>query len=195
MQNKITLDEATHTYRLNDRIIPSVTQVLGLLDTSYEFVEPILLAKAAEFGTEVHKACEAYDNKETVVTNNRLVDVYLDNYIKFLNENDVHVVLNEHLVYSEIYQYAGTLDRVFRINNKNWLCDIKTSKNYSKTMGLQLNAYAQAINEQSPGFIDGAFILKLSDNKYERKQYDITPESINVFLSALNVHNWRTMNT
>ena len=58
---ELTFDEFTHTYRLNELIIPSVTTVMKLLsDDFYRAVDPDVLERAARRGTAIHNAVENF---------------------------------------------------------------------------------------------------------------------------------------
>lgn len=55
---ELTFDEEWHTYRLNGKIVPSVTRLLD--DGSYTNVDQEILKKACERGTLIHKEIEMY---------------------------------------------------------------------------------------------------------------------------------------
>lgn len=55
---ELTFDEEWHTYRVNDKIVPSVTRLLD--DGSYTNVDQEILKKACERGTLIHKEIEMY---------------------------------------------------------------------------------------------------------------------------------------
>ena len=55
---ELTFDEEWHTYRVNGKIVPSVTRLLD--DGSYTNVDQEILKKACERGTLIHKEIEMY---------------------------------------------------------------------------------------------------------------------------------------
>lgn len=55
---ELTFDEEWHTYRVNGKIVPSVTRLLD--DGSYANVDQEILKKACERGTLIHKEIEMY---------------------------------------------------------------------------------------------------------------------------------------
>jgi hypothetical protein len=46
-------------------------------------------------------------------------------------------------------RFGGTLDRVYKIGDRNWLIDLKTSNYIHKTHELQLGAYAVLWNHEA----------------------------------------------
>lgn len=57
----VEFDEATHTYRVNGVVLPSVTTVMKPLSSSfYEAVDAGTLSNAADRGTAVHQAIENF---------------------------------------------------------------------------------------------------------------------------------------
>lgn len=55
---ELTFDEEWHTYRVNEKIVPSVTRLLD--DGSYENVNTYILEQARKRGTLIHKEIEMY---------------------------------------------------------------------------------------------------------------------------------------
>ena len=55
---ELTFDEEWHTYRVNGKIVPSVTRLLD--DGSYANVDQEILKRACERGTLIHKEIEMY---------------------------------------------------------------------------------------------------------------------------------------
>ena len=55
-----TFDEEWHTFKLDGKILPSVTRLLD--DGSYDNVDPEILKRACERGTLIHKEVETYRN-------------------------------------------------------------------------------------------------------------------------------------
>lgn len=57
----IEFDEATHTYKVDGKVLPSVTTITSILSNlEYDGIDKEILIKAAEKGTKVHKAIEDY---------------------------------------------------------------------------------------------------------------------------------------
>ena len=58
---ELEFKEETHTYTLNGKVLPSVTQLLD--DGSYKNVDPETLKKSCDRGHEIHKELELYFKK------------------------------------------------------------------------------------------------------------------------------------
>ena len=79
--------------------------------------------------------------------------------------------------------FGGTADLVLKINGRNFLIDLKTSKKITPDYFIQVSAYKWVIDNFYPeyGPIDGVGVLRLDkySNKYEDVFIDInTPEDI-----------------
>jgi len=72
---ELTFDEEWHTYRVNGKIVPSVTRLLD--DGSYANVGQEILKKARERGTLIHKEIETYLKSN--------IKGYTDEFYEFLN--------------------------------------------------------------------------------------------------------------
>lgn len=184
----ITFNADTHTYTDNNKILPSVTQVLGLANL-YEFVNANLLERAARFGTAVHKATELYDQGKL---NTDTLDIalvpYLNGWKKFLRDTQFHVIHNELLVHSDM-GYAGTLDRIGLIRGKLTLLDIKTTSVVPKTTALQLAAYKYAFEEMQTRKIDQCLCCQLKPDNYRLVEYN-NPSDFFMFCNFLTVYKW-----
>jgi len=195
----ITFEESTHTYtdgHGNDW--PSVTQIMasaGLCD--YSAVPRRLLEVAANRGSIIHKTTQLYDQG---VLDESSVDEeltgYLEAYKKFLADFNPIIKLNEEIVWSDIYGYAGTIDRGFEINGENWLIDIKSTAQKMKNHEIQVAAYKHAAVEcgKIESIQKGATLYLKADGKYTLVAY----QNKNVFcyfLSALSLHKWSESKT
>ena len=151
---ELTFDEEKHEYRLNGRILPSVTQILreiGFVDDTY-FTED-----SAARGIAVHKATELYDlgTLDEDSLDPRLVD-YLEGWKRFRNETGFFPTSIEGRGWSK-FGYVGTFDRVGVTDNGSIvLLDIKSSMYVPDWIGLQLGGYIQIITEK--GMIYKPFI-------------------------------------
>ena len=56
----LVFNEDNHTYELDGRPLPSVTEILSILN-DFSDVSPYVLAQAARRGTLVHEYCEMID--------------------------------------------------------------------------------------------------------------------------------------
>jgi predicted RecB family nuclease len=86
--------------------------------------------------------------------------------------------------------FIGRTDLIAKIDGKWYIVDFKTSKKFGKDMGLQLSAYAWAVERLLGIKIEGRMIVRLTDQTkkgYQVKEFnDVLP----VFLSHLDIWYW-----
>lgn len=138
----------THTYLYDCYItLPSVTECLKMrFGNKYGAVDRVTLQRAAERGTEVHKAIEDYCKNGTES------DLQEIRGFKFLQKNfGFEVLANEIpviLFADDEPILAGRLDMVMRLGDKIGLGDIKTTSVLDKEyLGYQLNLYRIAYQQ------------------------------------------------
>lgn len=148
-RDQLTFDEATHTYRFLGGLVPGVTSILKPL-SSFEGVPPAVLQAKAELGRQVHLACQLLDEDDldwdSVPPE---VGGYLDAWIRFRRETGCEVLQVEQRVFEPMFMYAGTLDRVLRLNGVKWVVDLKTSFHTPLAVGPQTAAYLRALGDTS----------------------------------------------
>jgi len=180
-------DEASHTYRLGGVRLPSVTQVLDPLQ-ELDGIPRHILEAAAAFGTNVHAACHLWN--QGVLDEEQLDPAllpYLTAWRKFLDDVTGVVVGSEVRVVNRQLRYAGTLDSLVRIKGVHELVDIKATAAIPRTVGPQTAAYAHALGEPR---IKRRVVQLRGDGTYRTERLTDSSDW-NLFLSALNVHNWR----
>jgi hypothetical protein len=189
----LTFDEAAHVYRLNAQPVPSVTQVLQLID-SFDGVPMDVLEAAREFGQHVHRAVEL-DSKGELDEDS--LDPALAEYVagwrKFISDRKAKVLASEVRVASRRLRFAGTLDSLLYIDDRHWLIDVKSGAIPTRTVGPQTAAYAHALRECWPFSFPRTLpraCVRLLPNDYRFVHLN-DPRDWNVFLSALNIHTWR----
>ena len=139
MIDALTFDEDTHTYRMGERIVPSVTQILadlGFINT--DFFDDA----SADRGRKVHKLTELWDQEalDEDSVDPRLKG-YLDAWISFVRKEGFAWIAIEKRIFHPTYWYAGTLDRKgVNQRGKTILLDIKTGVP-SKWHSFQLGGY------------------------------------------------------
>jgi hypothetical protein len=183
-------DEASHTYRLGGVRLPSVTQVLDPLQ-ELDGIPRHILEAAAAFGTNVHAACHL--SNLGVLDEEQLDPAllpYLTAWRKFLDDVTGVVVGSEVRVVNRHLRYAGTLDSLVRIKGVHELVDIKATAAIPRTVGPQTAAYAHALGEPR---IKRRVVQLRGDGTYRTERLT-DPTDWNLFLSALNVSNWRNRN-
>lgn len=134
--------EDTHTYICDGVILPSITQIIKYkFKNKYSNVSESVLSKAAEKGTEVHKAIENYEKYKIEDVN----CVELRNY-KFLKKQYCFDCLNNEvpiiLFVDQKPFAAGRLDLELLKDNLYGLGDIKRTATLDKDyLAYQLNLY------------------------------------------------------
>lgn len=192
----LEFDEATHIYRLNGRIVPSVTQLMdsaGLI--SFEGIPPAVLERKKLIGSAVHKACELDDlgvlDEATV---GEVIAPYLAAYRRFKRETAFVPMLIEARVAEPILGYAGTLDRTGIIRGEPGQIDLKTTAALSPAVGVQTAAYERALYAD-PSY-DGPrnlarHALQLRDDGTYRLETYKDPRDFSVFAALATVHHWK----
>jgi len=130
LKNTIVLDEENHIYRVDGKIVPSVTQLLPKQDY---FVSDEKLEECAADGSANHAAV-----KEMLDTGVSTCG-YTDAVKQFIE--DMKDIIGDLLIYeTPMYSpdgFAGTPDMVF----KNAIVDLKRSSGNIKIHALQLAGY------------------------------------------------------
>lgn len=144
---KPALDEATHRYSHGGATYPSVTGILRAVGiVNYSAIPAAALEKAALRGKYAHLAAELDDKGQ--LDESTLDDAlrpYLAAWRSFraeLHRRD-GVILQEWIerpMVSIALGYAGTVDRIVRIDGEDVTLDIKTGK-LQRWTGVQLAAY------------------------------------------------------
>ncbi len=134
-----TFDAATHSYTIDGRKVPSVTQVLNDLIPGFKAGEWYL-----NRGQAVH-ACAALIAQGVAFDHDPAIDGQVRAVRRFFAEVKPTVIAVEKQVYSARYQYAGTLDLLIHTDIGGCLIDWKST--LGPSVGYQLAAYSQALTE------------------------------------------------
>lgn len=209
----LTFDEATHIYRWNNQIVPSVTQIPNRVavrngdDDEWHSVSGSehmgRYENARLFGTEFHKIA-AYRVQGIDCKYDLAFQPWVNGLNKFLDEHNLNeVIKNRHLascylvekpLYSKIYGYAGTLDWFFILNTQLYclLLDWKTSTKISDLSRMQTAALEQLIKEnyQTGNRILPRWTVRIFENDYETDKREGRKHKMdfNRFLSLLNTY-------
>lgn len=192
----LTFDEASHTYRHGGRVVPSVTQ---LLDKLHDFsgIPVEILDAAKERGTYVHQMCELFDRDELDIP---LVPEkylgYLSGWQAFTHEYGPVWTGIEHRGYSQLFGFAGTMDRVGALIWKTpervkWVIDIKTSADPHPVWGMQTAAYRQILAEEDAlyALARRATVQLSADGRFKFLPWD-EPTDWPAFQSLITLSNW-----
>jgi hypothetical protein len=185
---KIEFKGDTHEYFVDDKRWPSVTEILRPLN-QLDGVNPELLDRARDFGTNAHKACELFDKG---VLDEAALDPalapYLAGWKQFLFDSNATVYFNERIVIHQKFQYAGTLDRVVNWGKHQRLIDIKTGL-VPKSTGAQTAAYENALrSERGCHKMRRSCVQLLGNGEYKLHNFARDLVDWNLFVSSLNIY-------
>lgn len=183
-------------YEYNNKLVPRVTSILskcineeslmhwannlGFKKLSYKKT----LQRAANIGTLTHDSIDKFLSNDEVSWKN---DSYIESinaynsFLKWYNElisnNKVEILYTEYTL--KCKYFGGTLDGLYKINDKIYLIDYKTSNRVRFNYTLQLAAYRYMLRELLNINIDGCIILQLSKNSigYNEFVYNFDNES------------------
>ena len=193
----LEFEPGPHRYRIDGKVVPSVTEILRpLVDLSRV---PIgILEQARERGKAVHEACDLYNRGELdedgIAALPDPVRVRFESYRKFLADTDAHPIASELRVGSRRLQYAGTLDVLVLWKKRGRyvraLCDLKATWEIPDAVGPQTFAYALAYRECTGHNVDARFCVQLDPVHYGYRPLDDPSDDV-TFRSCLNIHRWK----
>lgn len=143
----ITLDPASHIYRVDGIVRPSVSEILQASGKVTKFYKG---TAARDLGKEAHALLEAWDKGEYVPYEWEHIDpFYLIQWQKVLDGPlaGYKVFSIEKSFYNRQLGYCGTLDREFvnKDTKKAVIVDIKTGSSVPGFTNLQTAAYAMGL--------------------------------------------------
>ena len=133
-------DEATHTYTLDGVVIPSVTQICAPI-TCGKYPPVGVVQQAAARGTRVHELCALYDMDALPDEIETGLVGYVKAWAAFCRDYKPvwrHIELP---LYGEIdpgQPFAGTLDRIGKIDGRTLVVDIKTAASLDRPAKVAL---------------------------------------------------------
>ena len=197
-----------HIYELDGVQIPSVSEISRFASREVygNEISKYVLDMACERGTAIHEATEQLDKSGKCDISPQFEN-YLNAYVQFRKDFNIKDYLYiEKAFASEIYNYAGTLDRVYIIdddfiksvkkhckvdisNRKGMLAiiDLKSSSSVQKVLAqIQLPAYSNLLEENVKKRVGFLGILHLKkDGKYKLTEY---ADDIELLLACLSLH-------
>jgi hypothetical protein len=193
----LTFDDATHEYRIDGAIVPSITQVIGasnLWDDTHWSPE------TAERGRYVHKAIELdIQGKLTLglVKHIGRLEGCIKSWRKFRADNPGKVVASELKLCDPVFRFAGRLDLIYRLCDDTFgIIDIKAGAPqpwHALQAAAQMHLAVSGIFEQRPAGGFRRMTLYLNETGYKVSVHD-DPNDWAVFQSALTLAHWRTSN-
>lgn len=193
--DRFTFDEESHVYRLGDRVLPSVTQVIGFL-TDLSRVPPDVLERKRLFGRAVHLACELDDAGELDESSTHpAVMTRVVAWRQALQALDARVVLAEGAMrgYHPRLMFAGTPDRLICVGGReHWLVDLKTSDDAYRSWGVQLAGYQLLLLEREdvPGIQKRVAVQLFDDGDFKVVPYR-NPNDELCFRACLSIYQWK----
>lgn len=176
------------------KLYPHVTDILkgcGIVDFSR--VPRSILEPAQKFGNAAHRACELWDLKTLNVAKLSVPLVpYLEGWKRFLKDYNIKIKPKEieHRFISKKYGFTGTPDRYPVIKGKRTIVDIKSSTSMQEGTAIQEAGYLILLEENGI-HVDQRWGVQLKpDGLYCIEQYT-EKSDMQVFLSALNLFNWK----
>lgn len=144
-ESRVHFDELTHTYELDGRMLSGITPVVGwLFPETYKDIPEAVLAKAAEYGTMVHKQIELADTLGVDTDENARI------YMEMRRLAGCIILRNEYLV-TDGDKYASSIDLVMADATGVVLGDIKTtSQLHRDNVRVQLSLYAYLFELMNP---------------------------------------------
>ena len=142
-------------------------------------------------GTTVHSIVEHYKHtKEHLETIPEAYKGYATAFYNWIKDNDIEILEHERTIFSEKYQFAGTLDLLVknRQSGKIFLIDVKTGKDIYPEAYLQLSAYKQGLEEEQQLVDEIAVVLLKEDGKYKFGQGE---DNLLAFLAAKKLWEWK----
>lgn len=185
-------EKTTHTYTIDGAKVPSVSEVLGLLAPwKGSDMEP------AYRGTYIHDCCTAAEKGELDFDSLEPGDAgMVRGWMSFLLNYGIagNIAKTEEPLFSPKHRFGGTPDRVCFGPLIGCVIDIKTGAD-RPTYPLQLQAYAMLAKETYGGKYEGLIdVFLFPDGNNKVKQYKPSMPDQNLFLCALQCHNWRSLN-
>jgi len=149
--------------------------------------------EAADLGTRCHAYLEAVIRGGALPTLSDDMKPSVDAFWSWYAVEEMDIEVQERMVYSAHYRFAGTEDGVARHRGKKIILDWKTSAGIYPEMALQLAAYWEADGEMTGEWADEAWVIRFpkkeGDEPFEAKQLANIEGSWQTFYAALEL--WR----
>lgn len=187
---ELSFDESTHTYRVDQIILPSVTTLMKpLSDDLYRTISPEILERAAQRGTAIHNAIENYIAFGVRDIPSQYVG-YFEAFTQWWDKRKPQPLALERAVYHKILMYAGTADLICMIDGRLTLVDYKSSAQINeKLCAVQLEGYDRAFESHGIN-IEQRLILHLSNQGYQEATFQRSAKCWSVFSALLTIKHY-----
>lgn len=150
VKSQVVFNELDHTYMFNGKQLSGVTSMLSrtLFRGKYKGISKEVLAKAADYGHNIHEQIELVDTLGVTSDTPAVQD-----YIRIKKEYGLMPIANEYLI-SDEETIASSIDIVYGVEGANEYVDITDVKTTSKLdmayLSWQLSMYAHLFERQNP---------------------------------------------
>lgn len=144
VRSRVVFNELDHTYTLDGKSLSGVTSMLSrtLFKDKYKGISKEVLAKAADYGHNIHEQIELVDSLGVTSDTPAVQD-----YLRIKADLGVKTLASEYLV-SDESEIASSIDTIF---DDLSLVDLKTtSKLDMEYLSWQLSTYAYLFERQNP---------------------------------------------
>lgn len=170
----LEFDDATHTYKLDGLVIPSVSAVMAPLSKAkYDGINERTLERAADKGTAVHNCIENWIKFG-------IEDIppehtgYFDAFRAWWEQYKPVVVASEIRICHRLMRYGGTADLIAYIGDYLTLVDFKSTYVVSDmTCGVQLEAYSKALETMGVKIQKKNILHLKRDGRFEFREYPV----------------------
>lgn len=195
----LSFDEASHTYRWDGKLVPSVTQILKPISPDFRKVPSEVLERARQLGVAVDHTITLFelDDLDEDSLDPQLA-AYLDGWKRLKAMAQIEVLGVQERVYHPTLGYAGTMDIRANVAGFGAVLDVKRTFAIPASVGPQTAAYAEAWNaaDTIAPRIHQRFAVHLKPRPTGSILGKIEPltraSDKNVFVSCLNI--WRFNN-
>jgi hypothetical protein len=189
---ELSYEDESHSYFLDGKHIPAVTDVCEWLSEGFDDIPPAILARARDIGHAVHHACALLCQKNLEwSTLDESIAGYVKAAQKFLTETGFKTLAVEHRMGDPDLRYAGTLDLYGIWESRSWIIDWKVTAIMPRTAGPQTAAYDHLHRRNFGGRPNKrAGVQLFADGTYKFFEF-ADPRDYSYFTSALNLYHWR----
>lgn len=169
----------------------SVTTALAPF-SSFDGIDPDVLAAAARRGTRIHKACELFAHNIPTLALEEQDAGYFTSFRSWFSLYVKRVVATEKLLTDEALGYHGHVDLIAELmDGRKVVVDYKTPATESSTWRAQLAAYRRLATGWL-GYAPDAMALRLMKSGAPAKAitYQYSDRDFAAFLSALNAYRY-----
>jgi len=184
-------DEASHTYTLDGRVLPSVSEIIAPLK-NFDGIPASVMRKAQDRGKAVHKAAELHDigRLGDMGRHKEILLPYLEAWKAFRASQDWEWLDIEQPLANPTLGFAGTRDRmgIRRSMGKKakGIVDIKATAADCPVTGIQIGGYE--LLEPEEDFEVRIGVRLLPDGTFRVTNYQ---QEVVMFRSCLNVFNFK----